>query len=405
MAKLQKLESFLGISGLNLFRNREVQIIYATSISAVLGVSLISPIIPQMMSSLNVPAARIGWVMSAYALPVIFFAPLMGILSDLYGRKRILIFNLVLLGASGLAVTLVQKFYLVLLLRFVQGIGFSGTMPLTVTLIGDYFRSEEESAAQGMRSFFNGVAAFCLPVIGGGLAVFSWKYPFLLFGFPLFVAWMARSGFSGIKVKKAKDSPHYFGELTRLTKRPLILLALAAGGLRFFVYYGFVTYLPILLAVFLKFSAAKIGVVVGLHGLAMALTASQNGRLAARFAKSSLVLAGFITVGLALFIIALCPWPLLIGGLACLSGFGDGMIGPTQNSLVTQNVPRELRGGLVSLAGVVKNVGKFLAPLVLGLVLLFHDSRAVFLMLGLTALVPAVLLYGYQTYYRISSRR
>ncbi|MBA7667518.1 Bacillibactin exporter [subsurface metagenome] len=343
--------------------------------------------------------------MSAYALPVIFFAPLMGILSDLYGRKPILIFNLVLLGASGLAITLVQKFYLVLLLRFVQGIGFSGTMPLTVALIGDYFRSEEESAAQGMRSFFNGAAAFCLPVIGGALAAFSWKYPFFLFGFPLFVAWVARSGFSGIKAKKRKTSSHYFGELTRVTKRPLILLVLAAGGLRFFLFYGFVTYLPIFLTVFLRFSAAKIGLMVGLHGLTMALTASQNGRLAARFAKSSLVLAGFIIVGLALFIIPLYPWPLLIGGLSCLSGFGDGMIGPSQNSLITQNVPQEMRGGLVSLSGVVKNVGKFLAPLLLGLVLLSHDSRAVFLMLGLTALVPAVLLYGYQTYYRISSRR
>ena len=405
MPRLQKLESFLGISQLNLFRNRDLQIIYATSISAVLGVNLISPIIPQMMSSLNVPAARIGWVMSAYALPVIFFAPLMGILSDLYGRKRILIFNLVLLGASGLAVTLVQTFYLVLLLRFVQGIGFSGTMPLTVTLIGDYFRSEEESTAQGMRSFFNGVAAFCLPVIGGGLAAFSWKYPFFLFGFPLFLAWAARSGFPGIKAKKAKASPHYFGELTRLTKRPLILLAVAAGGLRFFLYYGFVTYLPILLTVFLRFSAAKIGLMVGLHGLTMALTASQNGRLAARFAKSTLLLAGIVAVGLALFIIPLCPWPLLIGGLACLCGFGDGMIGPTQNSLVTQNVPRELRGGLVSLAGVVKNAGKFAAPLVLGLVLLFHDIRMVFWILGLTALVPVIFIYGCQVYYKITTRR
>ena len=106
---------------------------------------------------------------------------------------------------------------------------------------------------------------------------------------------------------------------------------------------------------------------------------------------------GFVLAGLSVLVIPILPATLLVGVSLFVYGLGNGIISPLQKSLLTQNAPREVRAGVVSLDRVVQQVAKSLAPGAMGALLLVADVSAVFWVLGalsLASIVLAALLLG-----------
>ena len=98
--------------------------------------------------------------------------------------------------------------------------------------------------------------------------------------------------------------------------------------------------------------------------------------------------------------ICLLVWPFLgnlwMWGAALLAyGLANGLISPLQKSLLTRNAPTELRGGVISVDRVFHQLGKSLAPAVLGVVLVTNGGPAVFWTLGLLSLMSVLLSTAY----------
>jgi len=106
--------------------------------------------------------------------------PLLGVLSDRYGRKKILVPALVLFGLAGGACAFARSFELLLTLRFFQGMGAAALGTLNVTVIGDIYEGRERSSALGYNSSILSVGTASYPAIGGLLATLGWFYPFAL---------------------------------------------------------------------------------------------------------------------------------------------------------------------------------------------------------------------------------
>jgi len=147
---------------LRLLRKTDLQLIYAASLLMMMGSSLIYPILPVIHESLRIPKEQIGLVLSAFALPAVFMAPLAGFIADLRGRKWVMVGGLFLYGLAGFGITVTNDFTWLLVLRTVQGVGYSGVMPLVVVLIGDTYTREQETTAQGMKVFID------LPAVWAG---------------------------------------------------------------------------------------------------------------------------------------------------------------------------------------------------------------------------------------------
>ena len=103
------------IRDLGLHRNAGLQAIFGSSVLMIMGASLVYPILPVIAESLMISDGQIGLVLSAFALPAVFLAPVAGSLSDLRGRKFVLVSSLLLYGFAGGAIALVDSFKLVVL--------------------------------------------------------------------------------------------------------------------------------------------------------------------------------------------------------------------------------------------------------------------------------------------------
>jgi ACDE family multidrug resistance protein len=316
-------------------------IAFATSIAAVSGANLLYPVLPVLAGDLKVDEARIGLVMAAFTAPAIVLAPLFGVLADLRGRRWLLVFGLAVFGLAGAAAALAPSYEWLLTLRAIQGIGASALLPLTIVLISDILPDDREIRGQGIKVALDRVAMIVLPLIGGALAILSWRVAFLPFLLIVALAlaaylWMPETN------KGQHDSlKDYLTRTSRAIREPRLTLAFATGFLRFFLDYGLYTYLPIIAALRYGASPAVIGLLIAVSAVGSIITAISIGRIYGRVATETLLALAFFAsaVGVGLPAVGAPVWLIAIGML--LFGLGNGLISPLQKSLMTRRTPPE----------------------------------------------------------------
>jgi ACDE family multidrug resistance protein len=367
-------------------------IAFATSIAAVSGATLLYPVLPVLAADLKVDEAQIGLTMAAFTAPAIVLAPLFGIMADLYGRRWLLVFGLAVFGLAGAAVAAAPSYEWVLILRAIQGIGASALLPLTIVLISDILPDDREIRGQGIKVALDRVAMIVLPLIGGALAILSWRaafVPFLLIVALALAAylWMPETN------KGEHDSlKDYLARTSRAIREPRLTLAFATGFLRFFLDYGLYTYLPIIAALRYGASPAAIGILIAVSAVGSIITAISIGRIYGRVATETLLAFAFFAsaIGVGLPAIGAPVWLIAVGML--LFGLGNGLISPLQKSLMTRRTPPELRGGVIAVDRVIQQIAKSAAPALLGALLLVAPLEMLFWVMAAMSAVGTLAL-------------
>ena len=147
---------------------------------AALEATAVSTAMPTVVADLG-GVSRYSWVFSAYLLTSTTTVPMFGKLADLYGRRRVYLFSVVvfMLGAalSGTATSLTQ----LIVWRALQGLGAGGVQPVTITLVGDIYTLEERGKMQGLFSAVWAVSSIVGPAAGGFITeLLSWRWVFYL---------------------------------------------------------------------------------------------------------------------------------------------------------------------------------------------------------------------------------
>jgi len=384
--------------------DRALGITYATSLAVSGGASLMYPLLAVIALDLAVSEEEIGLAMAAFFMPAIVLAPVFGMLADLRGRRRVLIFGLTLFGIAGAGAGLAPSFDWVLAMRAVQGIGMSALSPLTIVLISDLLPAEKELHGQGMKVVFDRLGMILLPVIGGGLAILSWRLSLSLFALTVPLAAAAYLWMPETRAPGSQDLRNYLRNTLLAAKRPRLHLAFAAGFLRFFLDTGLYTYLPILLAFRYHSSPATVGWMVAASAVGSITTAMNAGRLK-RFKPERMLSAAFAASAAAMAPAALdAPLWLLFAAMVVF-GLANGVISPLQKSLLTQRTEPNLRGAVVSVDRVIQQIGKSIAPVLMGLLLITAPIEWVFWALCLAGTAGAIILLGAEFRSGLSSPR
>ncbi|WP_027724557.1 MDR family MFS transporter [Tuberibacillus calidus] len=211
-----------------------------------IDVTVVSTAMPEIVKDLS-GLSLISWVFAIYTLTTAVTTPIYGKLADLFGRKKVFIFGVILfvLGSmlSGASQTMNQLIWF----RAFQGIGAGAVMPITFTIIGDLFPGEQRAKMQGLFSAVWGVAGLLGPLVGGFFVdQISWRWIFYI-NLPIGVISLVLIlvFFHETLENKAKRKIDYLGALVFTVGISALLYALLNGGQK-----GYAWDSPIIISLF-----------------------------------------------------------------------------------------------------------------------------------------------------------
>ena len=389
---MASLTALFGMEKLSAPKARALSIVYAASVALMMGVNFIQPALPALTEPFQVSDAQLSWIMTVFTAPAIVLSPIFGVIADLYGRRLLLALGLIAFGIFGTAMAFAPTFGWLLFFRTLQGVGFSAVIPLTIVLIGDLLDGDNEIGGQGLKVFLDRIGYLIFPPLGGLLAMIAWYWPFVFYILTIPVGLAAWLWMPETKGKSNGGTATYLGDILRLTRHPRLLIAFSAGFLRFFLDYGFLTYFPLFLVRTHGISTATAGLLYVFFSVGAMVTSSQAGRIAAGRDKTHILFVAFFVSGAAVIAVPFVPGVLLVGCALFFYGLANGVISPMQKSLLTQNAPAELRGGIVSFDRLIQQVSKTTSTSIVGLLLVSAELPTIFWLLGILSFISVALM-------------
>lgn len=318
------------------------------------------PVIPLLMKEFSgvegfqflVPIA-----VTVPALCVALFSPFAGWLSDRAGRKKLLIFALLLYAGIGVVPYFLSDLKQIIAARVVLGIGEAVIMTIATALIGDYFKGKERERWVALQIATVAISAIVLIAVGGILGeIFGSRGPFLMYllAIPvaLLAAWIL---FEPSNSQSASDNKE---------KLPLALVLPLLGTTLFvgIIFYTIMVKLGAILGLTAELSPGKIGAI----GAAANVGVAVGSVLFGRFKGASgpmLVLIGLVLAAIG-YLGAGLTMSLTISSVSVvIAALGFGMLLPTMLTWVLQVLPENVRGRGTGLWTGVFFFGQFFAPL------------------------------------------
>ncbi len=346
--------------------------IFITLLIDVMGWGLIIPVMADLIAQLkHIPvneASPYGaYLLSVFAITQFFFAPVIGNLSDKFGRRPILLFSLLGFGIDYIILALAPTYGWLFVGRVIAGI--TGASFTTATAYIADVSTDETSRAKnfGMIGAAFGLGFVLGPALGALLATWGIRAPFYaaavlcllncLYGFFLLPESLSKENRRPFDWKRANP----FGSLNFLTKHPEI------GGLAisfFLIYLGsqsvqgnwnfFTIYRFNWSEKMVGISLAVVGVLVG--AVQAGLTRVVIPKIGNE--KSIYIGLSFYTIGLVLFAFATQGWMMFAFLIPYCLG---GICGPSLQSVISVHVPPnqqgELQGALTSLMSLTTIIG------------------------------------------------
>lgn len=119
------------------------------------------------------------WLFSSYLLTQAVLVPVYGKLSDVYGRRPVLVFGIALFALGSALCALAWSMPALIAFRAVQGLGAGAVLPMAQTIAGDIYTVAERAKAQGYLASVWGMSAIVGPAVGGVFSDFvSWRWIF-----------------------------------------------------------------------------------------------------------------------------------------------------------------------------------------------------------------------------------
>jgi len=387
------LLSFAHANSRHLLKDTNLHVIFSVTLMAVLGVSSITPILPRVAELFHRTPQNVALLIVAFTLPGALFTPVMGVMGDRVGRKKVLVPSLVLFAIAGAACGLARDFETLLALRFLQGAGSAALGAINVTLLGDLDKGNERAAAMGYNASVLSVGTGIYPAVGGALAVLGWYYPFFLPVLALPVALAVVLVLDNPEPKVTGSLAEYIRVTLKAIWHPQVLVLFATSVVTFVLIYGsFLAYFPFLLEESFNASPVFIGFVMSAASLATAFASFWVGGLAHRFGSRSLVKTGFALYVLSLVLLPLATnlWTLSLPIL--LFGVANGLNVPSILTVLNDYAPSEFRAAFMSMNGMVLRLGQTLGPLLIGMAVELVGMVGSFFVSAALALVMLVIM-------------
>ncbi|MEO0933012.1 MAG: MFS transporter [Cyanobacteria bacterium J06641_2] len=366
----------------NIAQDKNLYIIIGVTLISIMGGQTVAPILPSLTEVFNVSTREIELVMTLFVLPIGLATPVLGVLADRIGLKKVLIPALILFAVAGASIAFANTFTSVLGLRFLQGLGAAPLDALSLTMIAMLYQGRMLGTAMSINAAVIGISSAIYPLLGGALGSFNWSYPFLLsvLAFPLvmLVIMVLKLPSRPPNVKQESLKVYLKGTWKSVNNRSVLGLLFAVGTIFMIQFGAFITYVPIFAGVNLGASGFMNGIILCVMSLAVAISAAQLGWLIQRFSEIALIKAAFILSAIDLIMVPLMtnPWLLLIPNI--LFGISLAFALPSSQALLAGLSAQDSRAGFMAVNASVQSLGQALGPILGGVAIAFGGIKVVF---------------------------
>ncbi|MEZ4722600.1 MAG: TCR/Tet family MFS transporter [Flavobacteriales bacterium] len=383
-------------------RNAAVGFIFVTLLLDVIGIGIIIPVLPKLImeltgSGLSQASEYGGWLIFAYAATQFIFAPLVGAMSDRYGRRAILLISLFGFGIDYLFMAFAPTLGWLFVGRVIAGL-MGASFTTGAAYIADVSPPEKRAQNFGLIGAAFGLGFIIGPVIGGLLGQYGPRIPFIaaavltllnwLYGLLILPESLKPENRRAFEWKRANP----VGSLINLKRYPVILGLVVA---MIFVYiashavqssWSYYTMLKF------GWDEAAVGLSLGFVGVLSAVV--QGGLIRVVIPKLGQVKSVYLGMifyflGLLLFAIAGQGWmmyPYLV--VYCLGGFAGPALQGIMSTQVPPNEQGELQGAMTSMMSATSVVGP---PVMTGLFAYFTGNDAPVYFPGAAMMLGALL--------------
>ncbi|MBI2371480.1 MAG: MFS transporter [Deltaproteobacteria bacterium] len=358
-----------------------------------------SPVLPRFAQDLGATPELIGLIVGASTITGVFIKLPAGALSDLLGRKRMLLLGALFFAGPPFLYPLVGGPIALLLLRFLHGLATAIFSPVAAAYVADLFQ-QGRGEKLGWFASANDVGATAGPLLGGLILFYTASYPttYLVVGLlgllPLLLVLRLPEG---IPHSPAAGRPGRWEQFRRgvaeVLSNPAVVIASIMEATMYLGYAAFQGFFPPY-ARGIGLNDAQIGVVMGVQ-LATTMAAKPlTGRLSDQIGRKPLIFAGLVLVAVML---PLIPATRALGPLlvwSALLGLGVATVTPSTTALIADLARRGRMGSAMGVFGTIWDTGEASGPIVAGFLIGTLSYPPAFLILSgilaLSALIFAV---------------
>lgn len=404
---------------------------------------IVGPALSSIFQTFEVSPSWGGWSLTLYTLAFAVSIPVLGKLSDRFGRKPTFMFGIFVFAAGSLLCAVAPSFPVFLLGRALQGIGTGGIFPITAAQIAVSFPPEQRGAKLGLIGAVFGTGSILGPVVGGaiikyldwqwvflinlpisavilimagrlrleqqvqkkpidysGIAVLSIAIVSLMYGITSGQWWAAAAGLAAVPVlvlvEKRQADPvvnlAYFKRSRTLTLLAVTMISGTVMSVSFF--------LPVFAESVLGLAKGNSGFTVTPYAVASALASFFGGVMADRLGARKVMLLGFgVAAAGALALGTAVDGFAVFYSATLVMGFGVGIIiGAPINVLMLQAVELKEAGSAVGYLSLFRSIGSSLGPVIAGKIIAVSSDgfpyvfgMSVFLSVASMVLIAAVI--------------
>jgi DHA1 family tetracycline resistance protein-like MFS transporter len=391
-------------------RKAAIGFIFITLLIDVTGLGLIIPVMPKLIedllqtSDISKASQYGGWLTFAYAFTQFLFAPVLGNLSDKYGRRPVLLFSLLGFGIDYLFLSFAPSIGWLFVGRVIAGVT-GASFTTASAYIADISTNENRAQNFGMIGAAFGLGFILGPMIGGLLGELGARVPFFVaaglallncaYGYFVLPESLSKENRRGFEWRRANP----VGSLLQLKKYPAVAGLIISMILIYIAGHAVQSNWSFFNIERFGWSPKMIGISLGIVGLLVGgvqggLVRVVNPRIGNE--KSIYVGLGLYALGLLLFAFATEGWMMFVFLIPYCLG---GIAGPALQSIISGHVPPneqgELQGALTSLMSATSIIGP---PLMTNLFAYFTHKEAPVYFPGAAFFLGAVLMMA-STYY------
>ncbi|MBD1537196.1 MFS transporter [Arthrobacter sp. S13_S34] len=348
---------------------RDIKVMLAAAFLIALGFGLVAPVLPQFATTFGVGNTEASVIVAIFAFMRLVFAPAGGALIGRLGERPVYVTGLLIVAASTAACAFAQDYWQLLLFR---GLGGAGSVMFTVASMALVVRlapPESRGRVSGAYASAFLIGNVCGPIVGGLLAGFGLRVPFLAYAAALVVAAV---------VVQTQLSHQRRGSGPRQDHADMPLAeALAAGTYRTALVSSFVNgwaTFGVRMATVPLFAVAALGAGPEAAGFALAVFAAGNaaaltfsGRLADTLGRKPMMVAGLLVAGASTAAIGFTTGLGWFLAASALAGVGSGLFGPAQQAAVADVIGNGRSGGKVlAVYQMTSDVGAIVGPVLAG---------------------------------------